>query len=75
MRSLIANKEFIMKKVYNPPSLTILYLKMEQTIAAGSAIVVAPDEQNQIFEEWQIGADLEKSIEWQPRVIFIINYK
>jgi hypothetical protein len=52
------------KADYESPSLTVIVLKMEQGIAAGSAAVVSSNTNGQVLETWETGTDREGDIPW-----------
>lgn len=52
------------KQEYSAPALDVLWLEMEQGIAAGSAKVVPPNSGGQVQEEWTQDPDDNRTIEW-----------
>lgn len=53
-----------LKQEYSAPALDVLWLEMEQGIAAGSAKVVPPNSGGQVQEEWTQDSDDNRTIEW-----------
>ncbi|MCL1669810.1 hypothetical protein M2T82_17260 [Elizabethkingia ursingii] len=53
-----------LKQEYSAPALDVLWLEMEQGIAAGSAKVIPPNSGGQVQEEWTQGPDDDRTIEW-----------
>ncbi|AQX51235.1 MULTISPECIES: hypothetical protein [Elizabethkingia] len=53
-----------LKQEYSAPALDVLWLEMEQGIAAGSARVVPPNSGGQVQEEWTQDPDDNRTIEW-----------
>ncbi len=53
-----------LKQEYSAPALDVLWLEMEQGIAAGSAKVVPPNNGGQVQEEWTQDPDDNRTIEW-----------
>ncbi|AIL45523.1 hypothetical protein HZP84_02435 [Elizabethkingia anophelis] len=53
-----------LKQEYSAPALDVLWLEMEQGIAAGSAKVVPPNSGGQVQEEWTQDPDDNRTIEW-----------
>ena len=52
------------KESYNEPVLTVESVVLEYSIAAGSAKVIPPDSSGSVKEEWDTGADDNRTIEW-----------
>ncbi|HFK5529536.1 TPA: hypothetical protein ACGZ92_002557 [Elizabethkingia anophelis] len=52
------------KKEYVPPKLNLVYIEMEQGIAAGSANVQPTDINNQVKEDWDTAQDVNNTIDW-----------
>ncbi|AJW62488.1 hypothetical protein VO54_01002 [Elizabethkingia miricola] len=52
------------KQEYSAPALDVLWLEMEQGIAAGSAKVLPPNSGSQVQEEWTQYPDDNRTIEW-----------
>lgn len=53
-----------LKQEYSAPALDVLWLEMEQGIAAGLAKVVPPNSGGQVQEEWTQDPDDNRTIEW-----------
>lgn len=49
---------------YSAPVLDVRHIKMESCIAAGSARVVPPNSGGEVKEEWTVGDDDNRTIEW-----------
>lgn len=54
-----------MKKKYVAPKIVVKLVKMENSIAAGSANVNPLNEQNELTSEWEDGSDIQLENEWQ----------
>ena len=52
------------KLTYIKPEITFTVLEIEYSIAAGSASVLATDENFQIFEDWTEEPDVSRTIDW-----------
>ncbi|MCL1664294.1 hypothetical protein M2T78_08530 [Elizabethkingia ursingii] len=52
------------KQEYSAPVVEVLFLEMEQGVAAGSAKVVPPNSGGAVQEEWMRGDDDNRTIEW-----------
>ena len=52
------------KHEYSAPVVEVLFLEMEQGVAAGSAKVVPPNSVGAVQEEWIQGDDDNRTIEW-----------
>ncbi|MCW2462747.1 hypothetical protein HNP50_000804 [Elizabethkingia anophelis] len=52
------------KESYKEPVLTVESVVLEYSIAAGSAKVIPPDSSGSVKEEWETGADDNRTIEW-----------
>ncbi|AQX48491.1 hypothetical protein ATB99_09070 [Elizabethkingia meningoseptica] len=52
------------KEEYVSPELDVALMEMEQGIAAGSARVNPANGQNEVKEEWTVGDDDNRTIEW-----------
>lgn len=52
------------KQEYSAPVVEVLFLEMEQGVAAGSAKVVPPNNGGVVQEEWIQGDDDNRTIEW-----------
>ncbi|MDV3952084.1 hypothetical protein [Elizabethkingia anophelis] len=52
------------KESYKEPVLTVESVVLEYSIAAGSAKVIPPDSSGSVKEEWDTGADDNRTIEW-----------
>lgn len=51
-------------KTYFPPVIKALTIELEQSIAAGSALVTAPSNGDVILDEWETGTDQEGDLNW-----------
>ena len=49
---------------YEPPSISTTRILMEQSIAAGSAVITPTDSDNVVQEEWTILPDVNTTIDW-----------
>lgn len=52
------------KESYKEPVLIVESVELEYGIAAGSAKVIPPDSSGFVKEEWDTGADDNRTIEW-----------
>ncbi|WP_249059120.1 hypothetical protein [Elizabethkingia bruuniana] len=52
------------KQEYSAPVVEVLFLEMEQGVAAGSAKVLPPNSGGAVQEEWIQGDDDNRTIEW-----------
>lgn len=52
------------KESYKEPVLIVESVELEYGIAAGSAKVIPPDSSGSVKEEWDTGADDNRTIEW-----------
>ncbi|AQX06239.1 hypothetical protein KRE40_10945 [Elizabethkingia meningoseptica] len=57
------NKETL-KQEYYAPEFQVQLLKMEEGIAAGSARVTPTNTTGEVKEEWTVGDDDNRTIEW-----------
>lgn len=51
-------------KYYTPPVIKALTIELEQSIAAGSALVTPPSNTDIILDEWETGTDQEGDLNW-----------
>ena len=52
------------KITYEAPTLEVIYVEMEQGIAAGSAIVHPGNSAGEIKEEWQVDPNDDRTLDW-----------
>ena len=52
------------KEEYRSPMLEISLVEMEHGVATGSARVLPPNSGGDVKEEWEVGDDDNRTIEW-----------
>ncbi|HIB8181753.1 TPA: hypothetical protein ACWX1I_003164 [Elizabethkingia anophelis] len=52
------------KQEYIPPVLDVIWIEMEQGIAAGSAKTSPTDIKNEIKEDWEDGSNVDRTMDW-----------
>ncbi|AQX01463.1 hypothetical protein [Elizabethkingia anophelis] len=48
-----------LQKEYIPPTIDILFIEMEQGVAANSGTITPPNSNDEVKEKWEEGGDLD----------------
>ncbi|MNE08891.1 hypothetical protein D3C87_1213910 [compost metagenome] len=64
MKKEVTNVGKYLRRVYQPPKVEVIFLEMEQGIAAGSAAINPSNQTGDILDEWDTGTDRNTDLNW-----------
>lgn len=55
---------YLEKKLYSSPKMTVMHVNLEHSVAAGSITVSPTNTNNVVNDEWEVDADDNRTINW-----------